>query len=81
MSTSSRQALQSPAHRLRQRRAVAHVKTQLDGRLQLVDILAARAGGAQEALLDFPVFESDLGIDANHGAEGIMTRSAAESGG
>src|SRR5262249_17960777 len=55
----AREPLGALAHSGRQRGRMAQVETQLHRRRHLVDILAARAGGANKTLLDLAFVEQD----------------------
>ena len=46
----------------------AHIEPQLNGRRNLVDVLTARSGSADETLLDFALVNRDVVGNANHAA-------------
>ena len=45
---------------------MGHVETELHGRGDLIDILPARAGGADEFLMDFFLTDRDRAGNSNH---------------
>src|SRR5262249_43899223 len=55
-------------HVLAQARRAAHVEAKLDRARELVDVLSARAGGADEALLELILVDADGVGDADHRA-------------
>ena len=57
---------QTRPHLLRQRGRARGVEAELHRGLDLVDVLSAGAGGAQEALLYFPLVEGNHVRDADH---------------
>src|SRR5690606_35768561 len=56
----SRELLQPRAHVVGQLRTPAETKSQLDRRRHLVDVLAPRPRGANEALLDVALVEGEI---------------------
>src|SRR3954452_3689576 len=63
-----------------QRGRAANVEAQLYGRGQLVDVLAARARGAHERLLDLSLVDADGRSDLDHAAERRPGRPAPPDG-
>src|SRR3954447_14381312 len=61
------QLLEALAHGLGQARGAADVEAELDGGGELVDVLAAGAGAADEALFKLPLVEGDRVGDLDHG--------------
>src|SRR6185437_14982760 len=64
---SARQMLEPLTHGREQRGRMPDVEAQLHRRRQLVDILAAGAGRADEILFDLALVEADAVGDADHG--------------
>lgn len=60
---------QARAHVLRQVRMTVEAEAQLDGGRDLVDVLSARAGGADEAFREVALVQSQSGRHGNHGPE------------
>ena len=59
--------LEPRAHAVGQRRRMAHVEAQLHRAGDLVDVLPARPGGADEALRKLAFVDADAVGDADHG--------------
>src|SRR5262249_6387047 len=63
---SAREPLEPRAHLVGERGRTAHVEAQLHRGRELVDVLPARAGGADEALDELALVERDMVGDADH---------------
>ncbi len=71
--TAAGEALEPQAHVVGQRRRVANVEAQLHCAREFVDVLAARARGADEALVELALIDADPAVDANHGVARYRT--------
>jgi hypothetical protein len=45
---------------------MSHIEAELHGRINLIDILTSRAGGADELLMNFSLIDRDRAVNSNH---------------